>query len=90
VGVKENIVNWETRLGIERQLSGGTVDTPGILLGTTLGTVFLGEQRSQNHSLYFLECGHKFKCGKSFKFNNALNVGLAVRDYCIISQTVTF
>lgn len=39
--MKKNIVNWEIRLGTERQLSGETVDTPRILLGATLGRVFL-------------------------------------------------
>lgn len=45
MGVKENIVNWDTRLGTERQLPGEAVDTPGILPRRTLGRVFLGEQR---------------------------------------------
>lgn len=73
-------------MSTERQLSAETVDTSVIFLGATLGRVFLGEQRSQKLSLYFLECGCKFNCCKSFSSNNALNVGLAVREYCIYPE----
>lgn len=86
--MKKNIVIWETSLSLERQLFGELVDTPSVLRAT-LGRVFLGEQRSPKNSVDFPKCGCKFKCFKSFKFNNALNVGLAVRDFLIIYQAVT-